>query len=235
MSQLYLKDAYLKECEATVLEIHEGKFVVLDKTVLYAQGGGQPHDTGKLVRHGQEFLVIFVGKFSGKISHQVQPENKLQIGDTVHVHIDWERRYRLMRMHTATHILAAVMHHDAGAMITGNQIGVEKTRIDFSLEKFDKEKVAEYVQKANVHIARNLDVTVSFMPREEAMQLPGMVKLAGALPPTITELRIVKIGDVDRQADGGTHVRNTSEIGKIVLVKCENKGKSNRRVHFTLE
>ena len=139
-----------------------------------------------------------------------------------------------MRSHTATHILAAVMHNDAGALITGNQIDLDKTRIDFSLENFDREQIGAYIKKTNEHIQRNLDVKTYFLPKDKAMKIPGVVKLAGALPPDIAELRIVEIGDVDLQADGGTHVKNTSEIGPIELVKCENKGKSNRRVYFRL-
>jgi len=232
---IYLEDSYVKEIDTTIKSVTDGKFVELEDNIFYAKGGGQPFDTGKLVKDDTEFKVIFVGKFDGKISHQVEPESQLKEGDKVKCVLDWDRRYKLMRSHTATHILAAVMHNEAKALITGNQIDVDRTRIDFSLEDFDREKINEYISKANEHIKRNLEIKTYFLPKEEAMKIEGVVKLAGALPPDIAELRIVEIGDVDLQADGGTHVNNTSEIGEIELVKCDNKGKSNRRVYFKLK
>ncbi len=158
----------------------------------------------------------------------------LKAGDKVHCTIDWDRRHKLMRYHTAAHILSAIVHKETGALITGNQIAVDHARFDFDLENFDREKMAEYVKEANDAIKRNMDVKMYFLPREEAMKIPGVVKLANALPPQVQQLRIVEIGDVDTQADGGTHVRNTSEIGQIEIIKMDNKGKSNRRVYFRL-
>jgi misacylated tRNA(Ala) deacylase len=137
-------------------------------------------------------------------------------------------------MHTAGHILGAMMY-GKGALITGNQLEVDKTRFDFSMESFDPSAFQSIVEEANAAIARNLEVTVSFLPREEALKIPGAVKLAGALPPDIQELRMVKIGDVDCQADGGTHVKNTSEIGRIKLLSLQNKGAKNRRIYYALE
>jgi Ser-tRNA(Ala) deacylase AlaX len=137
-------------------------------------------------------------------------------------------------MHTAGHILAAMIYKSSGILITGNQIDIDKTRFDFSMENFDKSAFQSLVEEANAAIARNLDVSVSFLPREEAMKIEGAVKLAVALPPDVKELRMVRIGDVDYQADGGTHVKNTSEIGKIVFLGAENKGKNNRRITYTL-
>lgn len=231
---LYLDDSYAKECDATVVSVKDGKFIVLDKNVFYPTGGGQPHDTGKIVKDGEPYDVVFVGKFDGQISHEVNKEG-LQKGDKVHCLIDWDRRYQFMKMHTTSHIIAAIFHKEANAMITGNQIGLEKTRFDFNIENFDREKIQLYVDHANDAIKRNLNVTISSMSKEEAMKKPGMVKLASGLPAEITELRIVQIGDVDEQADGGTHVKNTSEIGTIKLLSLENKGKNNRRLYFTLE
>lgn len=236
MNELYLEDSYMKEFEAVVESVKDGKFVVLDKTAFYPNSGGQPHDTGKLVREGgKEFPVVYVAKFDYLISHEVQNGEDLKPGDKVKGVIDWDRRYRFMRYHTACHILSGIFHNETGAMITGNQIDLEKSRIDFSLENFDREKIDEYIKKANEVMARNLEVTTTIMPREEAMNIPSVVKLANALPPAIKELRIVSIGDVDTQADGGTHVKNTSEVGEIELVKAENKGKNNRRVYFRLK
>jgi len=233
MKALYLEDSYLKEFEAKVEEVKDGRYVVLDRTGFYPNSGGQPHDLGVMEKDGKEYRVLFVGKFSGKISHEV--EEGLAAGDKIKCRIDWDRRYKLMRMHTATHILASVLYKSAGALITGNQLGLEKTRIDFSMEEFDREKIGEYMEKANEIAAKGIDVKTYFLPREKAMEIEGAVKLAKALPPEVSELRIVEIPGADLQADGGTHVRNTSEIGTLRFVSAENKGKKNRRVYFTLE
>ena len=232
---LYLNDAYLKECDATVISVTDGKFVVLDQTIFYPSSGGQPHDEGVLVRKsdGKEFKVVFAGKFGGNISHEV--ELGLEKGDEVVCKIDWDRRYFFMRVHTACHILSALFHDRAGAKITGNQIGVEKTRVDYSLEDFDREKIEALINEASAIMAAGVPVEVSYMARVEVLATPGMVKLANKLPPEVDPLRIVKMGDVDLQADGGTHVNNTTEVGSIKLLEMKNKGKSNRRVYFTLE
>lgn len=233
--QLYLHDSYVKECESTVEKI-DGKFVILDQTVFYARGGGQPGDAGKIVQEGNnsEFTVLSVGKKDGRIAHEVDREG-LQPGDKVKCTINWERRYRLMRIHTATHVLAAIMNKEEGVLISGNELGEDKARVDFNLENATREKIENYVTKTNESLKRNLEVKTYFLPREEAMALPGAVKLMVVLPPDIKELRIVEIGDVDRQIDGGTHVRNTSEVGEIELIKVDNKGVNNRRVYFKLK
>ena len=228
---LYLEDQYLKEWDARVIGVKDGKYVTLDRTAFYPKGGGQPHDTGII---GNDYNVIYTGKFSGSISHEVDREG-LKEGDKVHCRLDWDRRYKLMRMHTAAHLLSAVFHTEAGALITGNQLDPEKSRIDFSLEDFDKDKIQDYVDEANRLAAEGHEVEISYMDREEALKDPTMVKLANALPPKVKELRIVKIGDIDRQADGGTHVKNTSEIGTIRLLNTKNKGKDNRRVYYTVK
>ncbi|NOX71172.1 MAG: alanyl-tRNA editing protein [Candidatus Micrarchaeota archaeon] len=233
MEALYMDDSYLKEFDAKVVSVKDGKFVVLDRTAFYPNGGGQPYDTGKMIRGDEEFPVVFVGKFSGQISHEVGKEG-LKEGDEVHCIIDWDRRYRLMKMHTTAHIVSTIINKETGALITGNQLGLDKSRIDFSLENFDREAFAKYIEMVNDAISRNLDVAVSSMPRSEVEANPKLVKLAKGLPPGIETLRMVKIGDVDIQPDGGTHVKNTSEIGKVELVKLENKGKNNRRLYFTL-
>jgi len=233
---LYIEDSYLKECDAVVLEVSDGKSVVLDQTVFYPRGGGQPGDTGKLVVAGSnaEFRVLNVSKRDGKIIHELGQGAGLKVGDSVRCVLDWERRYRLMRMHTAAHVLAATMNKELGVLITGNELGEEKTRFDFNMEEFDRAKFDDIVKKANESLARDVELKIYTLPREEAMKIPGVVKLANALPPAITELRIVEIPDVDIQADGGTHVRNLKEVGRIELLKLENKGKTNRRIYFKL-
>ncbi|UCC91809.1 MAG: alanyl-tRNA editing protein [Candidatus Aenigmatarchaeota archaeon] len=235
MDALYMDDSYTKEFEAKVESVTKGGenkfFVVLDKTAFYPNSGGQPHDTGKFVKEGVEYPVVYVGKFSGKISHEVSKEG-LKEGDVVKGAIEWERRYALMRMHTAAHIISEVFHRDSGAFITGNQLDFEKSRIDFSLEDFDREKMTEYFAKANEIVGKDLNVKTYSLPREEAMKIENITKLANVLPPDVKELRIVEIEGFDIQADGGTHVKSTKEIGKIEFIKAENKGKNNRRVYF---
>lgn len=229
---IFLTDCYMKELDATVVSAEENK-VELDKSIFCYQGGGQPSDLGKITCNGSEYSIADVKKESGRIVNYLD-KNGLKAGDNVHCVLDWERRHKLMRYHTAAHILSAIINKRTGALITGNQISTDQARFDFDLENFDREKMAEYVAEANDSIKRNQAVRMYFMPREEAIKIPGMVKLAGALPPQVTNLRIVEIGDVDTQADGGTHVKNTSEIGTIEILKMDNKGKSNRRVYFKL-
>ena len=229
---VFLNDCYMKELDATVVAA-EGNKIELDQSIFCYQGGGQPSDLGKITSNGSEYSVVDVKKENGKIINYLDREGP-KAGDKVHCMLDWERRHKLMRYHTAAHILSAIVNKRTGALITGNQIETEQARFDFNLENFDREKVAEYVSEANEAIKRNQNVRMYFLPREEAMKIPGMVKLAGALPPQVENLRIVEIGDIDTQADGGTHVANTSEIGQIEIIKLDNKGKSNRRVYFKL-
>lgn len=230
---LYLDDSYLKEFEATIESVKDGKFVVLDQTAFYPNSGGQPHDEGVIEKDGEKFKVVFVGKFSGSISHEVDNPG-LKEDDKVHCVIDWDRRYKLMKMHTSAHIVSTLVHNETGALITGNQLGIDRTRIDFSLENFDREKMFEYIKHANEVIKKNLEVKSYYLPREEAMKIPSIVKLANVLPPNIDTLRIVEIGEFDTQADGGTHVKNTSEIGELEILKIDNKGKNNRRLYYKL-
>ena len=230
---LFLVDSYLKESQATVVSVKDGKFVTLDQTVFYAKGGGQPHDTGKIVTNSEVFNVVYVGKFSGEISHEVDRVG-LQPGDKVVCILNWERRYKLMRSHTAAHVLAAVLNNGTGALITGNQLEEDHVRFDFSLEKFDKALLESYLVKANELFGTDVPVKWYELLREEALKIPGVVKMAEAFPPDLPILRIVEIIGVDRQADGGTHVRNLREIGKVELIKTENKGRNNRRIYFKL-
>ena len=230
---LYLKDSYLKEFIAKVIAVHNNS-IELDKTVFYPTGGGQPNDTGVISLNGNDLEVVDVKKHGDKILHYVNSQPNLQTDSKIIGKIVWNRRYKFMRMHTAAHIIASIFNTKHGALITGNQIGLEKTRFDFSLEGFDRQKIEGCIEEANFQISKNAEVKVYFLKREEAMKIPNIVKLAGALPPNLEILRIVEIMGIDTQADGGTHVKNTQEIGKIELVKMENRGKTNRRVYFKL-
>jgi misacylated tRNA(Ala) deacylase len=230
---LYLEDSYGKECDSLVVSIKDGRFVVLDQTVFYPKGGGQPWDTGKMVRENEDYNVTYVGKFAGEISHEVDHAG-LKVGDKVHCSLDWKRRYRLMRSHTAAHVFASLLCTGVGVLVTGNQLEEDKVRFDFSLEKFDRGILEDYINKANQLFNEDIPVKWYELPREEALKISGVIKMAEAFPPDIPRLRIVEIVGVDKQADGGTHVRNLKEVGHITLLKTENKGKSNRRVYFTL-
>jgi misacylated tRNA(Ala) deacylase len=230
---LFLSDSYLKDANATVITVKEDKYVTLDQTIFYPKGGGQPHDTGQLVKGEEVYSVVYVGKFSGEISHEVNQAG-LQPGDKVRCVLDWNRRYKLMRSHTAAHVLAALLNQGTGALITGNQLEADHVRFDFSLEKFDRAILEKYLAKANALFGTDIPVTWYELPRGEALKIPGVVKMAEAFPPDLPLLRIVEIVGLDKQADGGTHVRNLKEIGKVELVKTENKGKNNRRIYFKL-
>ena len=226
-------DSYLKECDATVVSVKDGKYVVFDQTIFYPKGGGQPWDTGKIMKGDEIYDVIYVGKFSGQISHEVDRAG-LSEGYKVHCVLDWERRYKLMRSHTAAHAFASLLCTGTGALVTGNQLQVDKVRFDFSLEKFNREILNKYLDKANELFSKDIPVKWYELPREEALKIPGVIKMAKALPPDIPVLRIVEIVGVDKQADGGTHVKNLREVGQIKLLKAQNKGKHNRRVYFKL-
>ena len=230
--KLYWENSYMKEFEGTVVNVN-GDLVELDQTCFFATGGGEPNDTGKLLADGREFQVIDVSKEGDRILHKADKEG-LKSGDKVKGIIDWERRYRLMKMHTASHLLSSIIHRETGALISGGNLDLEKSRIDFNLEEFDREKFTAYVQKSNELIKRGAQVKSYFMKREEAMKIPGIIKLLEALPPNVENLRIVEIEGVDIQADGGNHVNNLSELGGIEIIKLENKGKANRRMYFTL-
>jgi len=231
MKALYMNDSYLKGFEGVVKSVKDDKYIVLDQTVFYPQGGGVACDAGVIIREGVEFPVVFVGKLDGDISHEVS-EPGLREGDKIRGKISWERRNKLMRLHTAAHLLSSIFHNKGNAKITGNNIDVEKSRIDFNLEDFDREKISEYVSLANELIKKGMPVRSYFMKKEIALKIPDLIKLANKMPPDVDELRIVEIEGIDKQADGGCHVKNLKEIGPIEIVKLENKGKSNRRLYF---
>ncbi len=227
---------YERECDAKITKVDgEGKKIFVDRTVFYPQGGGQPSDTGRIVRQsdGAEFRVEKVLKESGAAAHYVDKDG-LQASDSVKLVIDWERRHKIMRMHTAAHVLGFVMF-ERGVQITGNQLGNALTRFDFNVETgLQREALEEGVAKANELLRSNAEVKTFELPREEALRIPGVVKLADKLPPSIAVLRIVQIGDFDSQADGGTHVKNLREVGQLKIERIENKGAANKRVYLSL-
>lgn len=230
---LFLDDSYLKECDAVVVSVKDQKYVVLNQTIFYPKGGGQPSDTGKIVKDNETYNVVYAGKFSGEISHEVDRAG-LKEGDRVHCVLDWERRYKLMRSHTAAHLFASLLCVGTRALVTGNQLDEDHVRFDFNFENFDKEILDHYITKANELFSKDIAVKWYELPKQEAMKIPGIIKMAEAMPPDIPVLRIVEIVGVDRQADGGTHVQSLREVGGIKLIKAENKGKNNKRVYFKI-
>ena len=231
---LYMSDSYLKKWDAKVVSVKDDKFIILDKTAFYPKGGGQPWDEGYIVKEGEKFKVVYVGKFSEEISHEVDKPG-LNEGDIVSCEIDWERRYNYMRYHTACHLLSNILYRRANAKITGNQIELDKARMDFSMEDYSPEKLRAFVEESNEIIKKNLPTTIETMSRGAVLDEPELARLAVGLPKNLQEFRIVKIGDIDKQVDGGTHVNSLSEIGEIEMTKTVNKGKKNRRLYFILK
>ncbi|MFA5797908.1 MAG: alanyl-tRNA editing protein [Candidatus Woesearchaeota archaeon] len=230
----YLLDGYTREFTAHIVKIDDtGMSFVLDETYFYPTSGGQPNDTGTITCSGISFKVVDVIKKDGEIWHQVDHAG-LRIGDTIIATIDWDRRYILMRYHTGSHILATLIHDATGAEITGNQLYLDKARVDFSLENFDRTLMNSFEEKTNAIIAQSLPVTFRILDREEAFKIPSLVKLRKQLHESIQEIRIVDVGDFDHQACGGTHLKNTSEIGRIEIYELENKGKERRRIYFRI-
>lgn len=233
---LYLDNMYLKEFEAKVVSVTDDKYVILDQTAFYPKSGGVDGDTGKLIRKsdGKEFLVVYTGKFSGKISHEVS-ETGLEKGDLIKGVINWERRHELMRYHTAAHLLSGVFWNENQVKITGNNLTPGKGRIDFNLEDFDRELIETLVDKANDIIKQNLEIKTSYISRKELEANPSFTKLAMGLPKSIKNVRMVEIDKYDKQPDGGCHVHHLKEIGHIKLTNLKNKGKDKRRLYYTLE
>lgn len=225
--KLYWEQPYSQEFSAKILGT-DGTRVELDQTLFYPRGGGVSYDTGVL----GDKKVVETSKEGDEILHILESPASFVVGQTVTGHIDWERRHRLMRMHTAGHLLSALFYSGAKCLITGNQIDVDKSRMDFSLEIFDRTQIEGFVKEANKLITNDALVKSYFLDRSEALKIPDMVKLAEAAPPVEAQLRIVEITGIDRQADGGLHVAHLNEIGRIDLLKLENKGKTNRRLYY---
>lgn len=230
--QVYSSNAYMKELETSVHSVVEGG-VILESTIFYPQGGGQPSDKGKLTRLSdkKQFTVTDMKKDHGELIHLVEGEIDLHPGDKVLAEIDWDYRYKLMKHHTTLHVLSAVVFRNYEAKVTGGTIYENKARLDFDLQEFNKELAADLVQETNEELKKDHQVSVEFISREEANKRPELIRTkVNLLPDSIKTLRLVKIGDVDIQADGGLHVKSTKEIGDIQLVKVENKGKGRKRI-----
>jgi misacylated tRNA(Ala) deacylase len=233
---LYLYDSYLKEFEAKIQHAI-GSQVTLDQTAFHPLTGGVAYDTGYLAKGNMKYKVVRVeiNKETKEIIHILEEGADLNQGDLVKGILDWERRFKLMRLHTAAHLLAAIMYRDYNALITGGQVDYEHAKLDFNLPKTDREIFEAAVEKATKEASKGVQLKIYFLARDEALRMPGVVKLAERMPPEEKELRIVEIPGIDLQADGGPHVKNTNEIGEILLEKIENKGKNQRRVYFNVK
>jgi len=232
---LYATEAYLREFDATVAELRDGA-VLLDRTAFYPTGGGQPHDTGLLTAADRRaWRVTEVKKQGADVLHRVEGDPPA-VGTAVHGTIDWDRRYALMRHHTALHVLCGVIYQLFGALVTGGQMYVDRARMDFALEDLTPERLRQIEEVANTKLAEGHPIHVKVLPREEAFKIPDLIRTQiNLLPPYIAEIRIIDIEGVDLQADGGVHVANTTEVGRIRISKTENKGKINKRLEIVIE
>ena len=235
---LFQYDSYLKEFDAKVTKVVENK-VYLDRTAFHpGPSGGLDTDTGWLILpDGTKLRVERAVKEGDEVAHIVSGEPLPEPGTSVRGVIDWDRRYRMMRLHTASHIVAAILYKEYGALVTGGHITPEAARDDYDLRGVPnwKEVLRQAVEKANEIAARCIPVKIYWLSREEALKIPGLVKLAERLPPEVPKIRIVEIPGVDIQADGGPHVKDTCEIGTLKVLKLESKGSRRRRVYFTVE
>jgi misacylated tRNA(Ala) deacylase len=239
------KDAYLREFDATITAVDSSEAaggqtsapspaIALDKTAFFPGGGGQPHDLGWIA----ELPVLRVKRQGEWIWHWLEgdpSEHPLEQGATVQGRIDWQRRYRLMRTHTAFHILCGVVWRDYQAQVTGGNMEELHGRMDFEFETLRGELVHEIEEKINAEVDAARPVQVRFLPREEAFKIPDLIRTKiNLLPPQIQEVRIVEIEGLDLQADGGTHVANTSEVGRIRISGYKSKGRINKRIELSL-
>ena len=231
---LFQTDSYLKAFDAAVLAI-DGPSVALDATAFYAGGGGQPHDTGTLTDGARIWPVVNVRRQGALVWHQVEGEPP-EVGDSLRGEIDWGRRYALMRTHTALHVLCGVVWRDYGAKVTGGNMQPMSGRMDFEFETLRGELVREIEEKVNAEVAAAHPVRIHFMPRAEADQHPDLIRTKiNLLPPGITVVRVVEIEGLDIQADGGTHLANTREVGRVRVVNYKSKGRINKRIEIAVE
>ena len=233
---LYYDDAYRREFDAAVAD-SEGQAIFLDQTCFYPRGGGQPGDNGELEIDGAWRPVAPARRINGRIAHVVEGEIPAA-GTRLRGRIDWDRRFRLMRLHTALHVLSQVVFSDYGAQVTGANIADDgaKARMDFALEGMRIAEILGDLEKAtNALIGQGAAVKTYELPRAEAFQIPDLIRShINLLPESIPRVRIVEIVGIDLQADGGTHVASTDQVGTVKMIGGANKGRINRRVEIAL-
>ena len=236
--RLYSTDAYLDRCDARVVAATPAG-VVLDRTVAYARGGGQPGDTGILTTDAGELVIVdtFVDRESGELIHALaEGSAPLAIGAPVRVAIDADRRRTIMRTHTALHALSGIVFTSFGAKVTGGNMADDGTaRMDFELDAMSQEFGREVEERLNAALAEAHAVSVLFLPRAEALADPDLIRTkANLIPEHVDPIRVIDIEGIDKQADGGTHVRSTAEVGHVEVAKTESKGKANKRMRIRL-
>ncbi|MGI8998747.1 MAG: alanyl-tRNA editing protein [Candidatus Limnocylindria bacterium] len=231
-------DAYARQADAVVVDLDaDANAVLLDRTVFYPGGGGQPADTGLLTGDsGGSWRVIGARKRGEEIWHSIETGSELPAVDTqVSAGLDWERRHRLMRTHSALHVLCGVVWRDHGASVTGGNMEPLSGRMDFEFERMSGDLVGEIEKRVNLEIDADREVRVQILPREEALAIPDLIRTKiNLLPEGITEIRTIEIVGLDLQADGGTHVARTSEIGRVKVVGYESKGRINKRIRIEI-
>ncbi len=232
---LYLRDAYARTFDATIVSV-DGDTVALDRTLFYPTGGGQPTDTGTLGADGTTWTVSEVRRDGASIWHRLEGAPAPDTGTPVEGEVDWERRHALMRTHTALHVLCGVIYRDYGSSVTGSNMTPLAARMDFELEGMSTDFAQQIEQRANDELAADRPISISFMPREDADRHPELIRTkVNLLPPAIREVRVVAIEGLDIQADGGTHVASTGEVGSIRVVGHESKGRINKRLRIVVE
>ncbi len=233
---LFHKDSYLQSTNATVIKIVEDNGIVLDRTVFYPGGGGQPHDLGVISIGNQNVAVTKVQNVKGEVIHWVEDNHGITTGQSVIAEIDWDRRYTLMRTHTALHILCGVVWRDYKAQVTGGDMQPGTARMDFEFENMTAEFAEQIEDTINREVNDNRTIEVNFLTREQANQVPDLIRTKiNLLPEAISEIRTIDISGLDLQADGGTHVKNTSEVGFIKVTGHESKGRINKRLRIALD
>lgn len=233
---LYQTDSYLKEFDATVTAVDTNvNAIAFDQTAFYPGGGGQPHDTGQLCFREHTVAVTKVARRGAQVWHTVEGTMPT-VGTVVQGEITWERRYQLMRTHSALHVLCGVVWRDYRALVTGGNMEPLQGRMDFEFEALRRELVQEIEDKVNTEIQQGREVRVRILPRHEAFQIPDLIRTKiNLLPEGIAEVRTVDIVGLDLQADGGTHVANICEVGQVRVVDYQSKGKMNKRIYITLD
>ncbi len=239
---LYYDDAYVRSFDAAVTaldEVGDKIRVALDRTAFYPGGGGQPNDEGWLTMDGQQVRVSKVKKEGEQVWHTLENTDggmpSITIGQSVQGTVDWDRRHLLMRTHTAMHILCGVVWRDYAAQVTGGNMDPGAGRMDFEFASMSKELVGEIEERCNAEIAAARPIKTQRLPRAEAFQIPDLIRTKiNLLPPQISEIRTVELEGLDLQADGGTHVRNTSEVGRIKVVDYKSKGAINKRIYVEI-
>jgi misacylated tRNA(Ala) deacylase len=226
-------DAYARSCEVVVTSADD-EGVLLDRTVFYARSGGQPGDTGVLRWDGGQVRVVDTVKRAGEVLHVLEGAAP-PAGTTVTAEIDWDRRHMLMRTHSALHALSGIVWRDYGAKVTGGNMEPGVARMDFELDAISQEFGREVEEKLNAELAKDRPVHVSFLPRAEALADPDLIRTkVNLIPEHVDPIRVIDIEGLDKQADGGTHVRSTAEVGRVRVVKTESKGKGFKRMRIEL-